>query len=294
MKKRGLGRGLEMLLSQKSAEAVTDNQTIIDKSAVKELAIDKLIPGQYQPRRFFDESALEALASSIKSQGIIQPIVVRSMKGDSRFEILAGERRWRAAQLAGLERVPVIFKEMSDQEALAVALIENIQREDLNPVETAIALKRLIEEFSLTHQEVGEVIGRSRSSITNILRLLDLDIEVQRLLSEGGLDMGHARALLSLPEQKQLVIAQQVVEQALTVRETERLVKRLLEESGKEIKRSGKEKDADLLSLERNLSEILGVTTEIKARKKGNGEVVIRYNSLDELDGILLKIKGSI
>ncbi len=292
MKKRGLGRGLEMLLSQKSAEVATDSQSG-DKSAVKELAIDKLMPGQYQPRRFFDESALEALANSIKSQGIIQPIVVRSVKGDSRFEILAGERRWRASQLAGLERVPVIFKEMSDQEALAVALIENIQREDLNPVETAIALKRLIEEFSLTHQEVGDVIGRSRSSITNTLRLLDLAPEVQVLLSEGKLDMGHARALLALPAKKQLAVAKQVVEHALTVRDTERLVKQQLAGNNvKDVKKT--EKDPDLLSLERNLSEILGAMTEIKARKKGKGEVVIRYNSLDELDGILLKIKRSM
>nr|WP_026878833.1 ParB/RepB/Spo0J family partition protein [Ignatzschineria larvae] len=292
MKKRGLGRGLEMLLSQKSTEVATDSQANVDKSVVKELAIDKLMPGQYQPRRFFDESALEALANSIKSQGIIQPIVVRSVKGDSRFEILAGERRWRAAQLAGLERVPVIFKEMSDQEALAVALIENIQREDLNPVETAIALKRLIEEFSLTHQEVGDVIGRSRSSITNTLRLLDLAPEVQVLLSEGKLDMGHARALLPLTAKKQLLVAMQVVEQSLTVRETERLVKLQLADNVKDMKKT--EKDPDLLSLERNLSEILGAMTEIKTRKKGKGEVVIRYNSLDELDGILLKIKRSM
>ncbi|WP_051396211.1 ParB/RepB/Spo0J family partition protein [Ignatzschineria larvae DSM 13226] len=281
-----------MLLSQKSTEVATDSQANVDKSVVKELAIDKLMPGQYQPRRFFDESALEALANSIKSQGIIQPIVVRSVKGDSRFEILAGERRWRAAQLAGLERVPVIFKEMSDQEALAVALIENIQREDLNPVETAIALKRLIEEFSLTHQEVGDVIGRSRSSITNTLRLLDLAPEVQVLLSEGKLDMGHARALLPLTAKKQLLVAMQVVEQSLTVRETERLVKLQLADNVKDMKKT--EKDPDLLSLERNLSEILGAMTEIKTRKKGKGEVVIRYNSLDELDGILLKIKRSM
>ncbi len=281
-----------MLLSQKSTEVATDSPANADKSVVKQLAIDKLMPGQYQPRRFFDESALEALANSIKSQGIIQPIVVRSVKGDSRFEILAGERRWRAAQLSGLERVPVIFKEMSDQEALAVALIENIQREDLNPVETAIALKRLIEEFSLTHQEVGDVIGRSRSSITNILRLLDLAPEVQVLLSEGKLDMGHARALLPLTAKKQLPVAMQVVEHALTVRETERLVKLQLAGNAKDMKKA--EKDPDILSLERNLSEILGAMTEIKARKKGKGEVVIRYNSLDELDGILLKIKRSM
>ncbi len=290
MKKRGLGRGLEMLLSQTGAEIATDSVKA-DRDGVKEISIEKLQPGKYQPRRFFDQDALEALASSIKSQGIIQPIVVREVSGDQ-FEILAGERRWRASQLAGLKVVPVIFKEMSDQEALAVALIENIQRENLNPVETAIALKRLIEEFSLTHQEAGEVIGKSRSSISNTLRLLELDDTVQQLLAEQRLDMGHARALLALPKKQQAEVAKKVVDGNLTVRETEHLVKMLLSESGKaKIAKKSTQKDQDVLNLERDLSEILGASTEIKAKKAGKGEVVIRYNSLDELDGILLKIK---
>lgn len=290
MKKRGLGRGLEMLLSQTGAEIATDSVKA-DRDGVKEISIEKLQPGKYQPRRFFDQDALEALASSIKSQGIIQPIVVREVSGDQ-FEILAGERRWRASQLAGLKVVPVIFKEMSDQEALAVALIENIQRENLNPVETAIALKRLIEEFSLTHQEAGEVIGKSRSSISNTLRLLELDDTVQQLLAEQRLDMGHARALLALPKKQQAEVSKKVVDGNLTVRETEHLVKMLLSESGKaKIAKKSTQKDQDVLNLERDLSEILGASTEIKAKKAGKGEVVIRYNSLDELDGILLKIK---
>ncbi len=290
MKKRGLGRGLEMLLSQTGAEIATDSVKA-DRDGVKEISIEKLQPGKYQPRRFFDQDALEALASSIKSQGIIQPIVVREVEGD-RFEILAGERRWRASQLAGLKVVPVIFKEMSDQEALAVALIENIQRENLNPVETAIALKRLIEEFALTHQEAGDVIGKSRSSISNTLRLLELDEVVQQLLSEQRLDMGHARALLALPKKQQAEVAKKVVSGNLTVRETEHLVKMLLSESGKaKAAKKSTKKDRDVLNLERDLSEFLGASTEIKSKKAGKGEVVIRYNSLDELDGILLKIK---
>ena len=290
MKKRGLGRGLEMLLSQTGAEIATDSVKV-DREGVKEVSIEKLVPGKYQPRRFFDQDALEALASSIKSQGIIQPIVVREVAG-GQFEILAGERRWRASQLAALKTVPVIFKEMSDQEALAVALIENIQRENLNPVETAIALRRLIEEFTLTHQEAGEVIGKSRSSITNTLRLLELEEGVQQLLAEQKLDMGHARALLALPKKQQAEVAKKVVEAHLTVRETEQLVKTLLNASGesKAPKKIAK-KDQDVLNLERDLSEFLGAATEIKSKKAGKGEVIIRYGSLEELDGILLKIK---
>ena len=263
MKKRGLGRGLEMLLSQTGAEVATDTVKV-EREGVKEISIDKLVPGKYQPRRYFDKDALEALASSIKAQGIIQPIVVREVEGQSTFEILAGERRWRASQLAGLKTVPVIFKTMSDQEALAVALIENIQRENLNPVETAIALKRLIEEFALTHQEAGDVIGKSRSSITNTLRLLELDEVVQGLLAEQKLDMGHARALLTLPKEKQGAIALRVAKDALTVRETEQLVKSLMGADSSKAKKVTK-KDQDVLNLERNLSEFLGAKTEIKS-----------------------------
>lgn len=289
MKKRGLGRGLEMLLSQTGAEVATDSMKI-EKEGVKEVSIEKLTAGKYQPRRYFDQDALEALASSIKAQGIIQPIVVRSVKGQDQFEILAGERRWRASQLAGLKTVPVIFKEMTDQEALAVALIENIQRENLNPVETAIALKRLIEEFELTHQEAGDVIGKSRSSITNTLRLLELDEVVQTYLAEMKLDMGHARSLLALPKPKQIEVANRVVNEQLTVRETEQIVKAMMAGTKPAPKKAVK-KDQDVVNLERALSEFLGAVTEIKNKKAGKGEVVIRYNSLEELDGILGKIK---
>ncbi len=291
MKKRGLGRGLEMLLSQTGAEIATDSVKV-EQEGIRELPIERLTPGKYQPRRHFDQEALETLAASIKAQGIIQPIVVREVEGQKEVEILAGERRWRASQLAGLKSVPVIFKPMSDQEALAVALIENIQRENLNPVETAMALKRLIDEFSLTHQEAGEVIGKSRSSITNSLRLLELEASVQALLAEQKLDMGHARALLALPKSEQGRVALQVIKEQLTVRATEQLVKKLLAPESEEAaptKRS--EKDRDVLNLERSLSEFLGAQTEIKQKNRGKGEVVIRYNSLEELDGILGKIK---
>lgn len=289
MKKRGLGRGLEMLLSQTGAEVATDSAKV-EKEGVKEVSIDKLTPGKYQPRRYFDQDALEALASSIKAQGIIQPIVVRSVKGQAEFEILAGERRWRASQLAGLTVVPVIFKEMTDQEALAVALIENIQRENLNPVETAVALKRLIEEFELTHQEAGDVIGKSRSSITNTLRLLELDETVQNYLAEMKLDMGHARSLIALPKPKQIEVANRVVKEQLTVRQTEQIVKAIMNGDKVQPEKIVK-KDQDVVNLERDLSEFLGAVTEIKRKKAGKGEVVIRYNSLEELDGILGKIK---
>lgn len=291
MKKRGLGRGLEMLLSQTGAEIATDSVKV-EQEGIRELPIERLTPGKYQPRRHFDQEALETLAASIKAQGIIQPIVVREVEGQKEVEILAGERRWRASQLAGLKSVPVIFKPMSDQEALAVALIENIQRENLNPVETAMALKRLIDEFSLTHQEAGEVIGKSRSSITNSLRLLELEASVQALLAEQKLDMGHARALLALSKSEQGRVALQVIKEQLTVRATEQLVKKLLAPNSEEAaptKRS--EKDRDVLNLERSLSEFLGAQTEIKQKNRGKGEVVIRYNSLEELDGILGKIK---
>lgn len=291
MKKRGLGRGLEMLLSQTGAEIATDSAKV-EQEGIRELPIERLTPGKYQPRRHFDQEALETLATSIKAQGIIQPIVVREVEGQKEVEILAGERRWRASQLAGLKSVPVIFKPMSDQEALAVALIENIQRENLNPVETAMALKRLIDEFSLTHQEVGEVIGKSRSSITNSLRLLELEASVQALLAEQKLDMGHARALLALPKSAQGRVALQVIKEQLTVRATEQLVKRLLApESEEAVPTKRSEKDRDVLNLERSLSEFLGAQTEIKQKNRGKGEVVIRYNSLEELDGILGKIK---
>ncbi len=292
MKKRGLGRGLDVLLGQNRPEKTVAKKEG-KKAGVQEVGIERLTRGFYQPRRQFDETALASLADSIKAQGIIQPIVVREVEveGKKRLEILAGERRWRAAQLAGLKRVPIIYKEISDKEALAVALVENIQREDLNPIETATALARLIEEFELTHQEAGEVIGRSRSAISNSLRLLELAEEVQSLLIEGGLDMGHARALLALKPKQQIELARWAVKHKLTVRETEQLVREM--SAGDAKKRTAKKpkKDQDILRLERSLSEYLGALTNIEASGKGRGKVVIKYNSLDELDGILGKIK---
>lgn len=292
MKKRGLGRGLDVLLGQNRPEKTVAKKEG-KKAGVQEVGIERLTRGLYQPRRQFDETALASLADSIKAQGIIQPIVVREVdvEGKKRLEILAGERRWRAAQLAGLKRVPIIYKEISDKEALAVALVENIQREDLNPIETATALARLIEEFELTHQEAGEVIGRSRSAISNSLRLLELAEEVQSLLIEGGLDMGHARALLALKPKQQIELARWAVKHKLTVRETEQLVREMSAGDAKKRTVKKPKKDQDILRLERSLSEYLGALTNIEASGKGRGKVVIKYNSLDELDGILGKIK---
>lgn len=293
MKRRGLGRGLDVLLGQSKSEKTAQSGHIAEKIGVEEIGIERLTRGTYQPRREFDEQALASLADSIKAQGIIQPIVVREVEisGEKRLEILAGERRWRAAQIAGLKKVPVIYKEITDKEALAIALVENIQREDLNPIETAVALSRLIEEFSLTHQEAGEVIGRSRSSISNALRLLDLAEEVQELLVARKLDMGHARALLSLTPEQQVELAHWAVTHQLTVRETEQLVREMLQPKVKKLVNQPAEPDHDLLSLERSLSEYLGAITNIQTSGQGKGRVVIKYNSLDELDGILGKIK---
>lgn len=293
MKRRGLGRGLDVLLGQSKSEKTAQSGHIAEKIGVEEIGIERLTRGTYQPRREFDEQALASLADSIKAQGIIQPIVVREVEisGEKRLEILAGERRWRAAQIAGFKKVPVIYKEITDKEALAIALVENIQREDLNPIETAVALSRLIEEFSLTHQEAGEVIGRSRSSISNALRLLDLAEEVQELLVARKLDMGHARALLSLTPEQQVELAHWAVTHQLTVRETEQLVREMLQPKVKKLVNQPAEPDHDLLSLERSLSEYLGAITNIQTSGQGKGRVVIKYNSLDELDGILGKIK---
>ncbi|NLD09017.1 MAG: ParB/RepB/Spo0J family partition protein [Xanthomonadaceae bacterium] len=291
MKKRGLGRGLGVLLSQTTPR---EEAASTDGADVKKIAIERLTPGEYQPRRYFEEEALEALADSIKAQGIIQPIVVRPIeaRNGATFEILAGERRWRASQLAGLKDVPVIVRKINDQEALAISLIENIQREDLNPIETSLAISRLVAEFELTHQEAGEVIGRSRSSISNALRLLELTEYVQSLLAECKLDMGHARALLTLSKKEQDAVAKLIVEKELTVRETERLVKQRKDLAKGTKGTPVKEKDADLISLERSLGEYLGALIEIKEQRQGKGQVVIKYNSLDELDGILEKIKN--
>lgn len=290
-KKPRLGRGLDKLLSAASAEASTEsNVADAIEETLAELPIEKLQRGQYQPRTDMRQDTLQDLADSIKAQGLVQPIVVRPVTGagSSDYEIIAGERRWRAAQLAGLDKVPVVIRRIPDQAAVAMALIENIQREDLNPLEEASALQRLIEEFELTHQEAADSVGRSRAAVSNLLRLLDLHEQVKQAVGERKLEMGHARALLALNKDEQPEAAQRIMAAGLSVRATEKLVKRLLnptrDEPGK------KELDPDIRRLQSELGDRLGARTEIKHGKAGRGSVVISYNSLEELDGILGRI----
>jgi len=280
---KGLGRGLDALLSGGEDEA--------PRETLATVALDRLDPGQFQPRSRMDESALDELASSIREQGVMQPILVRPAAGE-RFEIIAGERRWRAAQRAGLNEIPVLIKAVPDHAALALALIENIQREDLNPLEEAIGLKRLIEEFGLTHEAAAKAVGRSRSAVSNLLRLTQLAQPVQDSLLSGALEMGHARALLSLPAGQQSLTANRVVNQHMSVRETERLVFTLLNPatlSGRSSSR--KKKDADTSRLETELAEALGAKVTIEANRRGAGRLVIAYSSLEQLDGILARLK---
>lgn len=285
-KKRGLGKGLDALLGTTSAPSAVESQ-----SSLHSLAVDLIQRGQYQPRKDFDNVALEELANSIKAQGMVQPIVVRKLPKQGTYEIIAGERRWRAAQLAGLHEVPVVIKDVSDQAAMCMALIENIQRQDLNPLEEAGALSRLIEEFDMTHEAVADSVGRSRSAVSNLLRLLELAEEVKTLLVEGQLEMGHARAILSLSKTRQIEAARTIAKKGLSVREAESLAKRL--QSGTDakpaVKKSGK--DANITRLETELAEKLGARVDIFHSAKGKGELKIHYNSTDELEGILKHIK---
>ncbi|MBH0013793.1 MULTISPECIES: ParB/RepB/Spo0J family partition protein [unclassified Pseudoalteromonas] len=294
-KKRGLGRGLDALLSSSkpapspSKEQDTSNvseavqNAAANNSELQKLPIEFLHSGKYQPRKDMSEEALEELASSIRSQGIIQPIVVRPIAHNS-FEIIAGERRWRAAQIAKLETVPCIIKDVPDEAAVAIALIENIQREDLNAMEEAVALNRLLIEFELTHQQVADAVGKSRTTVTNLLRLNNLNNDVKILLEHGDIEMGHARCLLALEGEAQSDAARLAVAKALTVRETEKLVRSILEPvPAKEVT----EKDPDVKQLEQQLAENLGAKVEINYNKKGKGKLVISYTNLDELDGIL-------
>lgn len=256
---------------------------------MKELPVEFLVRGKYQPRRDMHSDALEELAESIKEQGIMQPIVVRPL-GQNRYEIIAGERRWRAAQLAGLSEVPALIRDVADEAAIAMALIENIQREDLNPIEEAIALSRLQKEFELTQQEVAQAVGKSRAAVANILRLMSLNPEVKKMLEYGDLEMGHARALLSLGEMDQLEVARTVTAKGLSVRQTESLVRRIQQEKekgGKTVKRL----DPNIKQLEDELSEKVGARVAIQCNAKGKGKLVISYNTLDELDGVLEHIK---
>ncbi|URQ90421.1 MULTISPECIES: ParB/RepB/Spo0J family partition protein [unclassified Pseudoalteromonas] len=299
-KKRGLGRGLDALLSSSKPASSANNQQQAtatpeqvsevvaeqSKGELQKLAIEFLQSGKYQPRKDMSEEALEELANSIRAQGIIQPIVVRQI-GAEKYEIIAGERRWRAAQLAKLDAVPCIIKDVPDEAAVAIALIENIQREDLNAMEEAIALNRLLNEFELTHQQVAEAVGKSRTTVTNLLRLNNLNEDVKILLEHGDIEMGHARCLLALEGEAQSDAARLAVAKALTVRETEKLVRSILEPAPK---KEVQEKDPDVKQLEQKLAENLGAKVEINYNKKGKGKLVISYTTLDELDGILSRI----
>jgi len=283
MKKKRLGRGLGSLIG--NIEDVTSVADEEKSDGLLELDIDRIQRGKFQPRTVFDQQALQELADSIRSQGIVQPIVVRPE--GSHFELVAGERRWRAAQLAGLEKIPAVIRELDAKSAAAIALIENIQREDLNPLEEAHAFLRLIEEFDLTHQQVADSVGRSRAAVSNLLRLLDLADPVKQQVNDGLLDMGHARALLALIRHDQIEVAKLVVNRGLSVRETEMLVKKTLATQAGGKKSQPVAVDPDIRRLETSLSEKLGAAVKIKPGKKGSGQLVIHFHSSAELDGIL-------
>ncbi|MGA8258974.1 MAG: ParB/RepB/Spo0J family partition protein [Arenicellales bacterium] len=282
-RKKRLGRGLDALLSDPAAMSGEGDGRLI------QVPIESLKRGQYQPRTRMNKEALEELAQSIKARGIVQPIVAREPAGGG-YEIIAGERRWRAAQIAGLDTVPVVLRSIPDEAALAISLIENIQRENLNPIEEAGGLKRLLDEFGFTHDRVAQGVGRSRSAVTNILRLLSLGAVARNLLEEGEIEMGHARALLSLAGNEQDTAARTVVARRLSVRQTEELAKQLQNKSQARRKRKKTGPDPDVLRLQEELSERLGTNVSIK-HKRGRGQVVIDYHSLEELDGLLSRIR---
>jgi len=282
VKTKGLGRGLDALLAG-------DNNAAASGDTLRTLNIEQLQPGKYQPRTLMDEGALASLAESIRAQGIMQPILVREVATE-RYEIIAGERRWRAAQRAGLHEVPVLIREIPDESALAMALIENIQRENLNPLEEANGIKRLIDEFGMTHESAAQAVGRSRSAVSNLLRLQNLHAAVQDMLMNGRLDMGHARALLGLEGATQLTAAQEIVQRNLSVREAEQLVKRLSTGVPAPVKRAP---DQDVLRLQDELAEAIGASVQISSGRAGNGTLKINYSSLDQLDGIIARIKNS-
>lgn len=286
-KKPRLGRGLDALLGGSIDLSNKDSQ-----DEMRHLPLDMLQRGKYQPRTHMQQEALDELASSIKSQGVVQPIVVRELPtGD--YEIVAGERRWRAAQIAGLDSIPAVVRRIPDEAAIAIALIENIQRENLNPVEEAAALQRLIDEFDMTHQQIADSVGRSRAAVSNLLRLLSLNPNVRELLERGQLDMGHARALLALSGNAQSHAARQVVQRQLSVRETEQLVRRQLQaaQSKGAAKAKSKALDPDIRVLQQDLSEKLGAKVRVLHGKQGKGKLTIEYNSADELEGILRHIR---
>ena len=286
-KKRGLGKGLDALLS---VRPVDDAAALQSGGSLRTLPIDLLQRSPYQPRQTIEKEALQELADSIRTQGIIQPILVRPLGSGKQYQIIAGERRWRAAQLAGLHEVPAVVRQLDDQTAMCLALIENIQREDLNVIEQAQAIQRLLKEFSMSHEAVAAAVGRSRPAVTNLLRLLELDPQIKKRLEHGHLTLGHARALLPLPQAEQLKLARQIEQQGLNVRSTEALVRKLrlgVKPKAKKPKRT----DPDIRRLQDELSERLGAEVNINCDKKGKGNVQIHYNSLDELEGILRHIK---
>jgi ParB family chromosome partitioning protein len=287
-KKRGLGRGLEALLVASGSGAEEAGEAVDSATDLREIPVDLIRRGKYQPRRDMDTDTLQELADSIKVQGVLQPIVIRSV-GEGKFEIIAGERRWRATQLAGLDRIPALIRDVPDEAAIAISLIENIQRENLNPIEEAMALQRLQQEFELTQQEVADAVGKSRTTVTNLMRLMALQDDVRTLLEHGDLEMGHARALLGLPAEDQSAAARTVVGKGFSVRQTEALVRKLLKH--KEMPATAaKELDPDIRHLQDKLSQTLGAKVQIQHTTKGKGKVVLNYNSLEELDGILRHI----
>ncbi|CCE22027.1 ParB/RepB/Spo0J family partition protein [Methylotuvimicrobium alcaliphilum] len=282
VQKRGLGRGLDALLGD--APPATEK-----KNELQKLPIEWLQRGKFQPRKDIDPERIKELADSIKAQGIIQPIVLRKI-GDERYEIVAGERRWRAAQLAGLQEVPVVVRDIDDKGAMAIALIENIQREDLNPLEEADALRRLLEEFELTHQQIADAIGKSRATVTNLLRLMELQPEVKQLLVDKQIEMGHARALLPLGRDLQIQAAQKIAKQSLSVRAVEKLIRDLQTEP---LKNEPAEVDRDTLRLQEELTSKLGAKVSINHKQNGSGKLVLAYSSLEQLDGIIEQLSYS-
>jgi ParB family chromosome partitioning protein len=288
-KKPALGRGLSSLIR----EAVTTSREEVAGDRLRQLPIEQLQPGKYQPRSHMDGERLAELAESIKAQGLIQPIIVRPL-GAERFEIIAGERRWRAAQLAALREVPVVVRESDDHAALAMALIENIQREDLNPLEEAVALQRLIDEFHLTHQQAADAVGRSRAAVSNLLRLLELPDVIRAFVERHELEMGHARALLTLPQPQAIALAQAAAAEGWSVREIERRVQALQKGGAAKAEKGPARKptaDADIAALERELGEILSAKVAVQAGRGGRGKLVVHYHSLDELEGILERVR---
>jgi ParB family chromosome partitioning protein len=282
-KKPVLGRNLSSMLSKTTLQQVQQGP----RDELRTLPLDVIRPGRYQPRSVFDPEKLAELADSIRAQGVVQPVVVRQLDEEGEFELIAGERRWRAAQMAGIERIPAVVRDVSDEDSVAMALIENIQREDLNPLEEATALRRLIDDFHMTHQEAADAVGRSRAAVSNLLRLLELMQEVKDMVDTRLIEMGHARALLSLDDDLQVQAAREVARQRLSVRETENLVRRL-QQSRKQ--KGHRRPDPDILRLQNQLGEALGARVSIQHRATGKGRLVISYNSTDEFEGILERL----